>query len=103
MSNGQVLGVVQVLAKEPANGGMLEDAEIRQLGDRFFIVGMLARGNYEENDPRTGLLFWFALDDVLMLTQFSSLHDAQARYEKHTEQQKAKGDNSTRKQRGWLN
>lgn len=45
--------VVQVLAREPSRGGMLEDVYLRRLGDHEFIVGKLADDGSSQ-DARTG-------------------------------------------------
>lgn len=70
--------VISVLARAPANGAVLENACVRSLNDRSFIVGRLADQGTDNSDPRVGLTFWFALDDVVMITEFPDLRAAQA-------------------------
>ena len=86
---GQYIGaVVQVYSKEPAQGGMLENVSVRQLGNRYFVVGTLASRDDGTDDTRIGCPFWFALDDVYMLTEFPSIDAARARYSAHKESHK---------------
>jgi len=81
--------VVQVLAKNPGRGGMLEDVYLRRLGDHEFIVGKLADDG-SGPDPRTGLTFWFAMDEVVMLTEFPDLERARNYYHDYQQQKKPK-------------
>jgi hypothetical protein len=79
--------VVQVMAKEPARGAMLEDVAIRQLGDRYFITGRLVGRTEDDTDERVGLTFWFALEEVVMLTEYPSVaavREARDRYDEKT-------------------
>jgi len=71
--------VVAVWARDPAQGGVLEGVHIQHLGARAFLVGKLAdegRGP----DPRAGATFWFAVDDVLMLTVYPDVQSARAAF-----------------------
>jgi len=71
--------VVSVWARDPAQGGVLENVRIQQLGARTFLVGNLADdGNGP--DPRAGATFWFAVDDVLMLTVYPDVQTARAAF-----------------------
>jgi hypothetical protein len=69
---------VQVLAAEPANGGMLQNARVKDIGGRQFIVGELITMQKGDatRDPREGLTFWFPIDQVYMLTQYPDYESA---------------------------
>jgi hypothetical protein len=68
--------VLLIVAKEPAKGAVLENVRVQQLGERAFLVGQLADYGKENPDPRTGMTFWFAVDDVCMLTEYTDLQTA---------------------------
>lgn len=70
--------LVAVWAKDPAQGALLENVHIRSLGGRSFILGQVPDDG--TNDVRTGLTYWFALDDVLMITEFRDMRQARAYY-----------------------
>jgi hypothetical protein len=88
--NDVIAPVVVVSAPKPANGGVLENASIRQLGDRLFISGTLADIGDDKADPRAGTTFWFPLDDVLMLNEFPTLEAARATYRAYRKSLKPK-------------
>jgi hypothetical protein len=90
---------VQVWAKDPANGGMLENAAVRQIGGRHFIVGTLAARGDGSDDERVGCTFWFALDDVFMLIEYPNIAAAREAYRKREERKK---HDSQPKRRGWF-
>jgi hypothetical protein len=99
-SDNEFIGtVVQVWAKDPAKGGMLENAAVRQIGGRYFIVGTLAARGDGSDDERVGCTFWFAWDDVYMLTEFPSVEAAREAYSKRAER---KHQDSRPKRRGWF-
>jgi hypothetical protein len=70
--------LVAIWAKDPAQGAMLEGVRIQSLGGRHFIVGEVPDDG--SNDTRTGLTYWFAVDDVLMITEFRDMKQARAYY-----------------------
>lgn len=72
--------IVQVWCKEPAQGGVLEDARVQCLYDRPFIVGKIADYGKGERDARAGATFWFPVHDILMLTVYPDLQSARAAY-----------------------
>jgi len=83
--------IVAVWARDPAQGGVLENVRIQQLGARAFLVGKLAdegRGP----DPRAGATFWFAVDDILMLTVYPDVQTARAAFA--AQEKQAIGDGS---------
>lgn len=86
--------ILNVLLKAPARGGLLVDAELRQLGGRQFIVGHLADYGASPKDPRVGLLFWFSLDEVVVFTEYPDLATAQRCYQE--------GRIRERKSKGWF-
>jgi hypothetical protein len=81
MNDAELFGgqCVSVWSKDPAKGGVLENAHISHLGDRAFIVGRIAKRSQDDKDPRVGLTYWFPVDEVLMITEFPDL-DAIRRY-----------------------
>jgi hypothetical protein len=71
--------IVSIWSKEPGKGGVLENVCVRLLGQRAFLVGQLADDG-KSSDPRTGAMFWFPVDDVIMLTVYPDLQAARAAY-----------------------
>jgi hypothetical protein len=67
--------VVSVWLRDPAQGGVLENVDVRQLGDRTFLVGEIADDGHGP-DPRAGAAFWFPVEDVLMLTVYPDVQAA---------------------------
>jgi hypothetical protein len=97
--------VVNVWAKEPACGGTLENVRVRRLGDRTFIVGELV--DTGRPDSRVGCTFWFAVDDLLMLTEFPDVEAAKRHFaeweERNREKQERDNGSDTRwRPRGYL-
>jgi len=89
-SDGEVIApIVQVWAKKPANGGMLENATVRRIGDRSFIVGKLAPRGDGSDDERVGLEYWFPMDNVYLLTTYPSLEVAREVDRKYKESKQA--------------
>jgi len=72
--------VVHVLAKEPAKGALLEKVRVEQLGGRTFLVGQLSDYGKSMPDPRIGRTFWFAIDEVVMLTEYPDAQSARAAF-----------------------
>ena len=97
-----ILGpVVQIWTKEPTQGGVFENVEIRQLGNRYFIVGTLADRKDGTSDGRVGLPFWHPIDEVLRLIEFPSLNAARAAYSKYEERERDEKERDKPK-RGWF-
>lgn len=87
--------LVVVWAKEPAQGALLEMVRIESLGERSFIVGQVPDDG--TGDLRIGLTFWFAVDDVLMITEFQDMKQAKAYFAERARQMPpspTKGDGS---------
>ena len=82
---------IAVWVRDPAKGCVLENACVRSLNDRSFIVGRLPHHG-TDSDPRVGLTFWFPLDDVLMITEYPDVEAAH----------KAYAARETLQQRGWF-
>jgi hypothetical protein len=70
--------LIAIWAKDPAQGAMLEGVRIHSLGERSYIVGEVPDDG--TNDLRTGLTYWFPIDDVIMITEFRDLKQALAYY-----------------------
>jgi hypothetical protein len=95
--------VVNIWCKDPAKGGMFLDVKMRKLGDRYFIVGTLAKYDENDSDERNGLTFWFPVDDVLMITEYPSLAIAKEAYARHQERKKqSEPNNSQPPKRGFF-
>jgi hypothetical protein len=92
MEQGQdfVGRVVNVWAKKPACGGTLENVRVRQLGERAFVVGELV--DLGGGDTRVGCTFWFAVDDLLMLTEFPDVEAAKRHFAEWAERNREKQD-----------
>lgn len=82
--------VVAVWVRDPAQGAVLEEITIKTLGTRSFLVGRMADDG-KGSDPRTGMTFWFPVDDVLMLTVFPDVQSARTAYAARDAAQDAKG------------
>ena len=64
--------VLVVMTKALPPGAILEKASIRELAQRFFLVGKAPEG-----DARwAGSTIWLAMDDVSMIASFDTLEDA---------------------------
>ena len=74
--------IVGVWAKDPAVGGVLENVRVQELGNRFFIGGRAVDTGVGDKS-RVGVIFWFAVDEVYMLTEFASLQKAIEVHAKH--------------------
>lgn len=77
---------VQVYCKNPDSGAMLEDVTLRTLGGKLFVVGTLAPKGIADEDPRVGVTFWIAFDEVAMLADFPDLPTAQRMYTNYRRQ-----------------
>ena len=67
---------VLVWSKPPVQGGLLVDAQLKSVGGSTFVVGRMAKDG--SDDPRLGLTYWFPLRDVLRLTEFPTIKEANA-------------------------
>jgi hypothetical protein len=63
---------VLVLAKEQV-AATLEQAQIRQLGGRRFIVGKVVKGSPYTKDTFSGGTVWIPVDDVTQLVELPDL------------------------------
>ena len=64
--------VLVVMTKALPPGAVLEKASIRELAQRFFLVGKAPEG-----DARwAGSTIWLAMDDVSMIASFDTLEEA---------------------------
>ena len=55
----------------PEVGVVLENAKAQRLGERHFLVGISADGGNPDNWTQ-GKLVWIAMDDIGIITEFSS-------------------------------
>ena len=87
--------VVAVWLRDPAQGGVMEKVDLRQLGARAFLVGQMADDG-KSPDPRAGAMFWFPVDDVLMLTVYPDVQAARAAYAAREKQPAETGPKQSR-------
>jgi hypothetical protein len=87
--------VVAVWVRDPAQGGVLENVRIQQLGTRAFLVGQMADDG-KGPDPRAGATFWFPVDDVLMLTVYPDVQAARSAYAARDKQPAENGPRQSR-------
>jgi len=74
--------ILKVWAKEPAKGGVLQNARVRWLGRRAFLVGQpVDYGRGVNSDG--GADIWFPVDDIVMLAEYADLHSARNAYAAH--------------------
>ena len=87
--------VVAVWLRDPAQGGVLENVRLQQLGSRAFLVGQTADDG-RAPDPRAGATFWCPVDDILMLTVYADLRAARAAYAARDQQPAEAGPKPSR-------
>jgi hypothetical protein len=66
--------VLSVAVKDPGKGAMLQNARVRRLGGRDFLVGTYVRPPEDRGVPK--MTCWFPIDEVLAIVEFESLEDA---------------------------
>lgn len=81
---------LHVWSKDPVKNCLLENPRIEQLGDRSFVVGELARGPVTH--ARTGLTYWFPIDDVLSLSEYPDAERARLAVDENKQRKQAKGE-----------
>jgi hypothetical protein len=69
---GQIIAVGD--KADPESGVLLENAKVRRLGDRHFLVGIGADYGHPD-DWMKGKLVWFPIDDVDTITEFSNIDE----------------------------
>jgi hypothetical protein len=88
--------VIMVWMKGPSKGGVFENVCIRKIADRTFLVGRVAdKGDRKVGDPRVGLTYWLALDEVEMITEYPDVQTARTAYALH------EADKAKKKPQGW--
>jgi hypothetical protein len=79
--------VVAVSVKDPTiKGTYLEGVQVKRLGGRAFLVGQYAGRKGDMNLPE--MTYWLPVDDVLVLTVYNNLEDAQKAYEAREQAEK---------------
>jgi hypothetical protein len=66
--------VLTVAVKPPTHGGIVQNARIKRLGGRAFLVGDSIRQANGDEFPQT--TYWFPIDDVLLIREFKNVQDA---------------------------
>lgn len=64
--------IIVVYTKNQAAGPMLEKAGVRELGQRFFLVGKVC----DERARWAGSTIWLAMDEVSMIAAFDTIDEA---------------------------
>jgi len=60
-------------AKPPANGGVIQNARIKRLGERSFLVGdSIQQPDKDGYPPAT---FWFPIEDIKLIREFRTIED----------------------------
>jgi len=75
-----------VWAKDPVKGGVLQNARVRRLGDKAFLVGESAKADDADDDPECVL--WIPVEDVQLIHEYKSLADARKAYANHDKKDK---------------
>jgi hypothetical protein len=65
---------------QQVEGGYLEKAKVRRLGDRYFLVGQAVHAEGVDN-PYCGVVIWTPLSDVAQIVEFDNLEAAQKAYD----------------------
>jgi hypothetical protein len=76
-----------VWAKDPIKGGVLQNARVRRLGDRAFLVGESAKQAEDEDDDPDCVL-WIPVEDVQLIHEYKTLADARKAYANHYKKDK---------------
>jgi hypothetical protein len=63
-----------VWSKEPLGSSLLKDVSFKSIGKTSFVVGTLV--NDGSKDTRIGLTYWLPVQDVVMLTEFTTIEQA---------------------------
>ncbi len=77
--------LLQIWLKGPVRGALLENPQVRRLGDRTFICGQLVFKD-DTTDARAGLTALVPIEDVAILTEFpnkSLVNKSAAEWERH--------------------
>jgi len=82
--------LVHVWGGESFRGGLLEDAQLRELGGRTFIVGTVVT-----NDARNGRTMWMPIEQIVAIVEYPN----KARADKVSAEHKEYHDKKTK--RGW--
>jgi hypothetical protein len=70
--------VVALTVKDETRGIYLENAKIRHLGGRAFLVGTYAK--YSETEEYPEMTYWVPVDQIRMITEFKSMEEARKAY-----------------------
>jgi hypothetical protein len=78
--------VLMVYTRNPARGAVLQDVRVKQLGDRFFLVGKTAPRD-DRPSGWTGRTLWVPVDQVSEIFEFPSVEAAR---KAHAEAEKSR-------------
>jgi hypothetical protein len=70
--------VVALAVKDETNGVYLENAKIRHLGGRAFMVGTYAKQSDTDDYPE--MTYWVPIDQIRMITEFKNMAEARKAY-----------------------
>jgi hypothetical protein len=65
--------VLAVSVKGPCQGAVLQNARVKRLGERAFLVGETVKRSDDDEFPEA--TFWFPVEDVQMIRAFKSVED----------------------------
>ena len=69
-------------AKSDSAYALLEKAEVKRLGDGFFLVGLIpAQGDSPVEKAAQGKRLWTPISDIVQITEFDGLDDARRYFE----------------------
>jgi hypothetical protein len=70
--------VIAVTIDKTGGGGFMQDARIRQVGNRLFIVG---KHTNLGGKKRPEFVMWFPVDEIASMMEFDDVEDAAKAYE----------------------
>ena len=70
--------VVALSVKDETRGVYLENAKIRHLGGRAFMVGTYAKQSDTDDFPE--MTYWVPVDQIRMITEFKNMEEARKAY-----------------------
>lgn len=78
--------VLSVQVAEPARGAVLQNARLKRLGGRLFLVGESPRTDPDEDAPEA--VYWFPVENINLIREYKTLEDLKKDYELSAKQWK---------------
>ena len=79
--------VLSVQVTEPARGAVLQNARLKRLGGRMFLVGESPRTDPDEDAPEA--VYWFPVENIQLIREYKTLEDMKKDFELSAKQWKA--------------